>query len=953
MKRLLSIMLPGLRCFAFIASMRIAVLAQTLQSTTVLSTSQSPLMLPGTLTLTAIVNQPVTPGGVATGNVSFTSDGVGLPGTAALKLMPTTQSFPTAPSHAIAQGINSAGLLAIDFGNGKPVLVTGNNYSSGATVSVLPNLGSGLFGGQPIPSAPLTSGFSIDQIASGFFLTKTSKSALVHEQGAYNVLDGSTSSGVLTVHSTLINLNQSLPDSEVISIDDFDGDQFSDVGVLILGDSQLGLSPIVGIALNEGGTPPTAGTFAPFVQAALPTTLPDGTTGNFCVDAITSGKFNPAFNAQLAVLGHFGTCSQTPPANTPSYLVLYAGPTAAPAITPASEVITGTTNVTISDTTPGATIYYTTDGSQPTSSSNVYSGPIQVTATTTINAIAIAAPDAPSVMSSASYTFGTEGLLKVLPAAIRPRLLSPITPAGGSPLVPVGTDQTSIASADFDQDGKADLVIGSTLGEHVQLFHGNGDGTFTAVGAASNTLGAPQVLNINDFNGDGYPDVAMTLGGNGGLTVLLNDGKGNLTAATQPQTTGLLAGITSADFNADGLPDLAVLQAPANAAGTIDTFLSAESSQATLAVLPPSLPAGTHVLVASYPGDTNFLPSTSSNVSEVVTKTTPAISWPPLAAINYLTALSSTQLDAAAIDPNTSAVVTGTFTYSAPPTCPTITLSPPPPPLTTTCVLPPGSQVIAATFAPSDSFSYLSASTQTSIQVNLSNPMGTVNVPQSADPGGQPTVSLTLQPYPFPVKVTITLEFTDSSSNPATSNGSIGFTNLPPSDSPSTVNGQPTDTFTISAGSSAPITPRTIMAGTVAGTIKVVITLTGNGNTTTLAPATVAVAPSVPNIQSAVLNPGTGENIEVVVVASSSTREISAVTFHFTPVAGKTLQTSDFTLTKPSQFSQWFTSPASAANGGSFTYTQPFTLNQDPSVIESVTVTLENGQGSSAPTPAQ
>jgi hypothetical protein len=519
--------------------------------------------------------------------------------------------------------------------------------------------------------------------------------------------------------------------------------------------------------------------------------------------------------------------------------------------------------------------------------------------------------------------------------------------------VPVGTDQTSIASADFDQDGKADLVIGSTLGEHVQLFHGNGDGTFAAVGAASSTLGAPQVLNINDFNGDGYPDVALTLGGNGGLTVLLNDGKGNLTAATQPQTTGLLTAITSADFNADGLPDLALLQGPVNSTGTIDTFLSAESSQATLAVPPPSLPAGTHVLVASYPGDTNFLPSTSNDVSEVVTKTTPAISWTPPAAINYLTALSSTQLDAAAIDPNTAAVVAGTFTYSAPPTCPTIVLSPPPPPVTTTCVLPPGPQVIDANFAPADTFSYLGASAQMPIQVNLSNPMGTVNVPQTVDPGGQPTVSLTLQPYPFPVTVTITLEFTDSSSNPAASNGSIGFTNLPPSDSSSVVNGQPTDTFTIPAGPSAPITPRTIMAGTVAGTIRVVITLTGSANTTTLAPASVAVAPSVPIIQSAVLNPGTGQNVEVVVVASSSTREISAVTFHFTPVAGKTLQTSDFTLTRPSQFSQWFTSTASAANGGSFTYTQPFSLNQDPSVIESVTVTLENGQGSSTPAPAQ
>lgn len=75
----------------------------------------------------------------------------------------------------------------------------------------------------------------------------------------------------------------------------------------------------------------------------------------------------------------------------------------APALSPGSGSYAMGQPVSLADTTSGASIYYTTDGSMPSSSSTLYTGNVVLTDSMTVNAIAIA-DGLSSALSSATYT---------------------------------------------------------------------------------------------------------------------------------------------------------------------------------------------------------------------------------------------------------------------------------------------------------------------------------------------------------------------------------------------------------------------------------------------------------------------------------------------------------------------------------------------------------------------
>ncbi len=80
---------------------------------------------------------------------------------------------------------------------------------------------------------------------------------------------------------------------------------------------------------------------------------------------------------------------------------------ATPTFNPEGSTFTEAQNVSIACTTSGATIHYTTDGTTPSASSNVYSNPVSVTETTTIKAIAMKEGMTNSEIAEATYTIET------------------------------------------------------------------------------------------------------------------------------------------------------------------------------------------------------------------------------------------------------------------------------------------------------------------------------------------------------------------------------------------------------------------------------------------------------------------------------------------------------------------------------------------------------------------
>ena len=148
-----------------------------------------------------------------------------------------------------------------------------------------------------------------------------------------------------------------------------------------------------------------------------------------------------------------------------------------------------------------------------------------------------------------------------------------------------GVTPLYVVSADFNLDGNLDLAVAdsgvatssNSVGNSVSIFLGNGDGTFILPGGTRMDFPAgtnPTSMVVADFNQDGIPDLGVTATGDNSFALLLGAGGGAFDAPIEIPVGTTPDSIATANFDGTGLPDVAISNFGSN---TVSVILDSSS----------------------------------------------------------------------------------------------------------------------------------------------------------------------------------------------------------------------------------------------------------------------------------------------------------------------------------------------------------------------------------------
>lgn len=394
-------------------------------------------------------------------------------------------TFTIQNSRATALGGSGA---ALGYGRGIPSSVAvkfdfNNNIGEGSD-------STGFYTDGTMPELP-----AVDMTASGVILQSG------HTMHAHLTYDGTT----LTLTLTDIVAAKTFTYGQAINIPQIVGGNTAYVGFTGGDGTRTSTQKILTWTYGTPATaPPAAPTFSP-AGGSYPTTqsvvLSDANSGAviyYTTDGTTPTTSSAVYSSPVVV--NAATTTLEAIAVTPGGLqstiatatYVIAGVTATPMFSPASGTYRSAQTVTLSDSTVGSTIYYTIDGTPPTTSSSVYSGPIPVGSTETIRAMAVAPGLSASLASSCVYTINSANEVINFPngfaGGVSSFTFNGVGILSGSTLQMMTTSQQSSRSSIWFSS--AVNVATFTTDFDFQILNGVADGfTFTIQGKGPSAIG--------------------------------------------------------------------------------------------------------------------------------------------------------------------------------------------------------------------------------------------------------------------------------------------------------------------------------------------------------------------------------------------------------------------------------------------------------------------------------